>query len=182
MTDIEPFTISIPDSSLSDLQTRLSLARFPDELDGAAWDYGAPLSDVERLTGHWKDHFNWREAEKKLNALPQYTTTIAAEGFDPLRIHFIHARSTVNNAIPLLFVHGWPGSFIEAIKIWDKLSSPDAESGAPAFHFVAISLPNYAFSEGPKKKGFALAQYAETCHKLMLKLGYEQYVTQGGDW
>ncbi|KAI1612585.1 microsomal epoxide hydrolase [Exophiala viscosa] len=182
MTDIQPFTISIPDSSLSDLKTRLDLARFPDELDGAEWHYGAPLSDVKRLTSHWKNKYDWREAERKLNTLPQYTTTIACEGFDPLRIHFVHSQSGTKNALPLLFVHGWPGSFVEATKIYDKLTSPDPSSDVPAFHFVAISLPNYAFSEGPKKKGFALAQYAETCHKLMLKLGYDEYITQGGDW
>ncbi|KAL6247466.1 hypothetical protein RBB50_005812 [Rhinocladiella similis] len=192
MTDIQPFTISIPDSALSDLKTRLSLARFPDEIDGAGWDYGAPLADIKRLTTYWKDKYDWRAAESKLNALPQYTTTIQCDGFDPLRIHFIHAKSSRKNAVPLLFVHGWPGSFIEATKIWDKLSSPSTSTSsnggsvsdpdAPAFHFVALSLPNYGFSEGVKKKGFALSQYAETCNKLMLKLGYEEYVTQGGDW
>jgi pimeloyl-ACP methyl ester carboxylesterase len=182
MADVQPFTISIPDSSLSDLKTRLSLARFPDEIDGAGWDYGAPLEDVKRLTNYWKDQYNWREAEKKLNTVPQYTTTIQCDGFEPLRIHFIHAKSDRKNAIPLLFVHGWPGNFLEATKIWDKLSSPELSSDAPAFHFVALSLPNYGFSEGSKKKGFALAQYAETCNELMLKLGYTEYVTQGGDW
>ncbi|EXJ59446.1 microsomal epoxide hydrolase [Cladophialophora psammophila CBS 110553] len=183
MADIEPFTIVVPDSALLDLKTRLSLARFPDELEGAAWDYGAPLADVQRLTRYWKDTYNWREAEKKLNELPNYRTTIQVEGgFEPLKVHFLHQRSRVENAIPLLFVHGWPGSFIEAVKIWDKLPSPDPGSDDPAFHFVAISLPNYGFSEAPRKKGFAVAQYAETCHKLMLKLGYDEYVTQGGDW
>lgn len=183
MADIQPFTISIPEASISDLQTRLSLARFPDEIDSADWDYGAPLADVKRLTSYWKDTYNWREAEKKLNELPNYTTTIQCDGgYEPLKIHFIHQKSTVENAIPLLFVHGWPGSFLEATKIWDKLPSPTSGSGDPAFHFVAISLPNYGFSQGSKKKGFALAQYAETCNKLMLKLGYDEYVTQGGDW
>ncbi|KIW14654.1 hypothetical protein PV08_07438 [Exophiala spinifera] len=194
MTDIQPFTISVPDSALSDLKTRLSLARFPDEIDGAEWDYGAPLADVKRLTGYWKDKYDWRAAETKLNELPQFTTSIQCDGFDTLRIHFIHARSSRKKAIPLLFVHGWPGSFIEATKIWRQLSSPSPSPGSddlgedaaaadvPAFHFVAPSLPSYGFSEGVNKKGFALAQYAETCHKLMLKLGYEEYVTQGGDW
>ncbi|KAK6386221.1 hypothetical protein LTS17_001796 [Exophiala oligosperma] len=198
-TDIQPFTISVPDSELSDLKTRLSLARFPDEIEGAEWDYGAPLADVKRLTGHWKDKYDWRAAESKLNALPQYTTEIRCDGFpETLRIHFIHSKSSRKNAIPLLFVHGWPGSFIEATKIWKDLSCPstgtstssggtaggvsDDEDDAPAFHFVAPSLPNYGFSDGVKAKGFGISQYAETCHKLMLRLGYGEYVTQGGDW
>lgn len=180
--DIEPFTISIPDEALQDLQTRLSLARFPDEIEAAEWDYGAPLADIKRLTSYWKDKYDWRAAERKLNTLPQYRTTIQVDGFEPLKLHFIHQRSVVAKAIPLLFVHGWPGCFIEATKIWEQLPSPEVGSGAPAFHFVALSLPNFGFSEGSKRKGFALAQYAETCHMLMQKLGYDQYVTQGGDW
>ena len=182
MADIEPFTISIPDSALSDLKTRLSLARFPDELDEAAWDYGAPLADVKRLTAYWKDHFNWRAAESKLNELPHYRTSITVDGFDPLDIHFLHQKSSNENAIPLLFVHGWPGSFLEVTKVIHKLANPPPGSNHPAFRVVAPSIPSYGFSSGPSKKGFALAQYAETCHKLMLKLGYQEYATQGGDW
>jgi pimeloyl-ACP methyl ester carboxylesterase len=192
MADIEPFTISIPDSDIADLKTRLSLARFPNELDSAAWDYGAPLADVQRLTSYWKDKFDWRRAEQKLNALPNFRTTITVQGFEPLKIHFLHRRSPVANAVPLLFVHGWPGSFIEVTKMLDELalaSSSRPEStgskitaAAPAFHIVAPSLPNFGFSEGPTRKGFAITQYAEACHKLMLQLGYSEYATQGGDW
>ncbi|KAJ9614261.1 hypothetical protein H2200_002397 [Cladophialophora chaetospira] len=182
MADIEPFTIAIPDSDLADLHTRLSLARFPDELDDSAWDYGAPLADVKRITAYWKDSFNWRVAEKKLNGLPQFRTSITVDGFAPLKIHFLHKKAAVANAIPLLFVHGWPGSFLEVTKIIDQLANLTPGSNDPAFHVVALSLPSYGFSEGPKRKGFALAQYAQTCNKLMLKLGYPQYVTQGGDW
>ncbi|EHY60633.1 Epoxide hydrolase 1 [Exophiala dermatitidis] len=183
---IEPFTISIPDSELADLQTRLSLARFPDSIDSAGWDYGAPLDDIQRLTHHWRDKFDWRQAETKLNEMPQYTTSIQVSSsgdhvHPPLKIHFVHQRSKNPRAIPLLFVHGWPGSFIEASKIWKKLTDPDAE-GSPSFHFIAPSLPNFGFSQGSPKPKFALAQYAETCHLLMLRLGYTQYVTQGGDW
>ncbi|KAL2417796.1 Juvenile hormone epoxide hydrolase 1 [Exophiala dermatitidis] len=183
---IEPFTISIPDSELADLQTRLSLARFPDSIDSAGWDYGAPLDDIQRLTHHWRDKFDWRQAETRLNEMPQYTTSIQVSSsgdhvHPPLKIHFVHQRSKNPRAIPLLFVHGWPGSFIEASKIWKKLTDPDAE-GSPSFHFIAPSLPNFGFSQGSPKPKFALAQYAETCHLLMLRLGYTQYVTQGGDW
>ncbi|KPI43493.1 putative epoxide hydrolase [Cyphellophora attinorum] len=183
MSDIKPFTISVPDQALDDLKKRLSLAKFPhDELDGAGWDYGAPLDDVKRLTAYWRDAYDWRKAEAALNQHPHFTTSIQCVGFEALQIHFIHQRSHVADAIPLLFVHGWPGSFLEALKIYKPLTDPGPNSSAPAFHFVALSLPNYAFSSGSKKKGFALAQYAETCNRLMLKLGYNEYVTQGGDW
>lgn len=100
------------------------------------------------------------------------------DGFDELDVHFIWQKSDVKNAIPLLFVHGWPGSFIEVTRLLPLLAQP----GGPAFHIVAPSLPNYGFSEGVKKRGFAAAQYAELCHKLMLQLGYSEYATQGGDW
>lgn len=101
------------------------------------------------------------------------------EGFDPLNIHFLHQKNEVKAAIPLLFVHGWPGSFLEVTKILPLLKGGD---GKPAFHVVAPSLPNYAFSDGVKKGGFDVKCYAEACDKLMLALGYDQYVTQGGDW
>ena len=181
MADIKPFTISIPDSELDDLKTRLSLARFPhDELEDAGWDYGSPLPDVKRLTSYWKDKFDWRKTEATLNKLPQYRSSIQCAGFEPLQTHFIHQPSNRPNAIPLLFVHGWPGSFVEVTKVISPLTSPSSDQ--PAFHVVALSLPNYGFSTGSKKKGFSLRQYAETCHKLMMKLGYDQYCTQGGDW
>ncbi|KAF8872227.1 Alpha/Beta hydrolase protein [Infundibulicybe gibba] len=126
-----------------------------------AEEYGAPLADMRRL-------------------LPQFTRDIDVEGFGSLNIHYIHKRSEVANAIPLLFVHGWPGSFLEATKITPLLlqASPDH----PSFHVIVPSLPGYGFSTAPTKKGFSLSQYAETCHKLMLALGYDEYVTQGGDW
>ena len=106
MSSIKPFTISISDSALEKLRQKLALAQFPDELDEAAWDYGSPLSDVNRLTQYWKDKFDWRKQEERLNQLPQFTTQIQVDGFDPLQIHFVHQQSNVRGAIPLLFVHG----------------------------------------------------------------------------
>ncbi|KAH8776864.1 Alpha/Beta hydrolase protein [Hyaloscypha finlandica] len=173
----QPYKISVPQEKIDNLKTKLGLASFPDELDSSAWDLGVPLADMKRLTKAW-EKWDWRQAEERLNKVPQYHTGIKVDGFDELNIHFIWQKSETKNAIPLLFVHGWPGSFIEALPILDLLAKP----GGPAFHIVAPSLPNYGFSEGPKKRGFALAQYAETCHKLMLSLGYNEYVTQGGDW
>ncbi|KAH8673754.1 Alpha/Beta hydrolase protein [Xylariales sp. PMI_506] len=181
MADIRPYVISVDSSQLDDLQQRLALARFPDELDDAEWDMGAPLGEVKRLCEYWKDSYDWKSAEKELNKLPQYVTDIQCDGFEPLDVHFIHQPSKVPGAIPLLFIHGWPGNFLEVIKILKPLGKGDGIN-TPAFHIVAPSLPNFGFSQGTKKRGFAMEQYSETMNKLMLKLGYNEYVTQGGDW
>ncbi|KAI9772832.1 MAG: hypothetical protein M1840_008714 [Geoglossum simile] len=175
-----PFTIAIPDSALSALQQKLSCATFPDELDSAAWDYGVPLKDIQQLTEYWKEGFDWRKQEALLNRMPQFMTSIPVDGFETLDIHFVHQTSEVDAAIPLLVVHGWPGSFIEVQKLLPLLVKGAPNS--PAFHVVAPSLPNFGFSQGSKKRGFGPHQYAEVCHKLMLSLGYNEYVTQGGDW
>ncbi|KAF7897871.1 uncharacterized protein EAF01_008837 [Botrytis porri] len=176
----QPFKISIPQAKIDTLKTKLSLAEFPDELDSAEWDMGVPLSDMKRLTKAW-EKWDWRVAEKDLNRKlegAQFTTGVEVDGFGELDVHFVWQKSEVVGAVPLLFVHGWPGSFLEVVQLLPLLQQP----GGPAFHIVAPSLPNYGFSEGVKKRGFAVAQYAETCHKLMLQLGYDEYVTQGGDW
>ncbi|KAI1194768.1 microsomal epoxide hydrolase [Nemania serpens] len=182
MANIKPYSIEVDESRIKDLKTRLSLARFPDELDGAEWDMGAPLADVKRLTKHWEQSYDWKRAEAELNELPNFVTDIQCDGFEPLAIHFIHFRSDVKGAIPLLWIHGWPGHFYEGIKIMKPLVEGGDGVQRPAFDLVVPSLPNFGFSDGPKARGFTLAQYAETLNKLMLKLGYDEYVTQGGDW
>jgi hypothetical protein len=152
------------------------------KLEDSDWDYGTPLTTVKELIEYWKSSYNWRAAEARINELPQYQTIIAADGFEPLKIHFVYRQSKVPDAVPLLFAHGWPGSFLEVEKLIPLLAQGDEANDLPAFHIVAPSLPNFGFSEGTKKKGFGMKQYAETCHRLMLKLGYSEYVTQGGDW
>ncbi|KAK8063037.1 alpha/beta-hydrolase [Apiospora hydei] len=181
MEDIQPYEITIPEPDLADLKVRLSRARLPDELEAAEWDLGAPLEDVRRLAKHWAAGFDWRKAEAELNRFQQFTTDVAADGFDPVKLHFIHQRSDDPDAIPLLFVHGWPGSIYEGTKLVDPLAKGGA-GNHPSFHVVVPSLPNYGFSGGVSKRGFSIDQYAEVLNKLMLKLGYDQYVTQGGDW
>ncbi|KAJ3534885.1 hypothetical protein NMY22_g6724 [Coprinellus aureogranulatus] len=177
----KPFRISIPDAKLDLLRRKLELTTFPDEPEESGRDYGAPLSDIKRLVARWKDGYDWRTHEAELNAeLPQFTQTIAVDGHGELEVHFVHKRSEVGGAIPLLFVHGWPGSFIEVRKILPLLV--DASSDHPSFHVVALSLPGFGFSSAPTKKGFSVQQHAEVAHKLMLSLGYDEYVTQGGDW
>lgn len=182
MADIKPYRIAIPDADLSDLKSRLSRARFPDELESAGWDLGAPLADIKRLTQYWAVNFDWRRAEAHLNEFPQFTTQISVDGFETFNVHFVHQRSSRPDAIPLIFVHGWPGSFYEGTKIIKPLVGGDGDDGNPAFHVVIPSLPNFGFSGGTKKRGFSIAQHAELMNKLMLRLGYDQYVTQGGDW
>ena len=180
---VEPYRISVPEHKIESLKQRLSLTTWPDELEDAGWAYGAPLQQVKQLAAHWKDSYDWRKQESNLNELPNYHTKIEADGFELLDIHFIHQRSDVDDAIPLLFCHGWPGSFLEVVKILPLLTK-GGEFGVdyPAFHVVAPSIPGFGFSEGTKKKGFGLKQYAETGHRLMQKLGYDTYVSQGGDW
>ncbi|EIW80956.1 alpha beta-hydrolase [Coniophora puteana RWD-64-598 SS2] len=176
-----PFTISVPDEELARLRAKLELTTLPNEVEGAGWDYGAPLSDIRRLVGKWKNGYDWRKHEAALNAeLPQFTRDIAIDGFGSLNIHYVHKKSDCPDAIPLLFVHGWPGSFIEVRKILPLLTETSPEH--PSFHVVAFSLPGYGFSEPVLKPGFHGPQYAELGNKLMLSLGYNEYVAQGGDW
>lgn len=178
MADIKPFTVSFPESGVADLKKRLAQSIYPDEVADVGWDRGSPLSDVERLANYWATKFDFQQAESKLNQFPHYTTGIEVDGFGELSVHFIHVKSSVAGAIPLLFSHGWPGSFYEGLKIIKPLT--EGQEGGPAFDVVVPSLVNFGFSQGVTKKGFANEQHAETCHKLMLKLGYEKYVTQGG--
>ncbi|KAL9576155.1 MAG: hypothetical protein Q9212_007339, partial [Teloschistes hypoglaucus] len=173
MADIKPYQIAVPEESLQELKAKLALTSFPDELDDAEWDYGAPLADIKRLVKYWQEEYDWRHHEAEMNKLPQYITPISVKGFDHLDIHFLHQPSPKKTAVPLLFVHGWPGSFLEVTKILPLLANP--KEGEPAFHVVAPSIPNFGFSQGVKKKGFGIPQYAETCHNLMQKLGYTQY-------
>lgn len=181
MAEIKPFKIAIPDAKLDRLKQKLALTDFPDELEEAGWDYGTPLADVKRLTSYWRETFDWRAAEAKLNTLPHFTTTVTVPQFEPLILHFLHQRSPSPSAIPLLFCHGWPGSFLEATKILPLLTGL-APAGRPSFHLIAPSLPNFGFSAGVSRRGFGIDQYATACHQLMLTLGYEQYACQGGDW
>ncbi|KAI0927453.1 hypothetical protein AcV5_007992 [Taiwanofungus camphoratus] len=176
----QPFKVSVPDADLDVLRQKLDLVRLPDELDEAGWDYGAPLADIKRLLTRWKDGFEWRKTEAEINEIAQFTQDIEVDGFGKLNVHYIHERSTVKNAIPLLFLHGWPGHYLEVRKLLPLLTS--ASPDHPSFHVVAPSLPGFGFSEAPSKKGFCGTQYAEVANKLMIALGYNEYVVQGGDW
>lgn len=173
MTEAKPYKITVPQAKIDRLKAKLELVDFPTELEEAQWDYGSPLADIKRLHSFWLSSYDWRKAEAQLNKMSHFTMDIPVEGYDSLNIHFVHHKSEMKGAIPLLFVHGWPGSFDEVKKLLEPLTKPD--EGQPAFHVVAPSLPGFGFSEAAKKKGFRTKQMAEIFNKLMQNLGYDQY-------
>jgi microsomal epoxide hydrolase len=176
---IVPFTIAVPDAVLADLHDRLARTRFPDEIEGSGWEYGTNLSYMRELVTYWRTRFDWRAQERRLNQMPQFTTRI-----DGMDIHFIHQRSARADAIPLVFVHGWPGSIVEVTKIIGPLTDPAAHGGRPedSFHVVALSLPGYGFSAKPRQGGISNRRIAGIIAQLMARLGYTRYGAQGGDW
>lgn len=177
--DIRPFRVQVEETVLTDLKERLIKMRWPDELDGAGWDYGVPLPYLKELCEHWRTTFDWRKQETELNAMPQFLTSL-----DGVDLHFIHVRSKHERATPLLLVHGWPGSVWEFQKIIPLLTDPTAHGGKEedAFHVIAPSLPGFGFSSKPRDRGWSSPRMAETLAKLMARLGYERYGAQGGDW
>jgi pimeloyl-ACP methyl ester carboxylesterase len=180
MTDaIRPFTLSIPQAELDDLQRRLAATRWPEPETVGDWTQGSPLAKVQTLVDHWRTRYDWRACEARLNALGQFTTEI-----DGLDIHFLHIRSTHDNAMPLLITHGWPGSVIEFMKVIGPLTDPVAHGGRAedAFHLVIPSLPGFGFSGKPAEKGWGIPRIAMAWITLMGRLGYDRWVAQGGDW
>lgn len=176
---VTPYRIDVPDRVLKDLQDRLARTRFPSEIEGAGWTYGANLAYLRELVAYWQKAYNWRAQERALNQFPQFKTTL--EGVD---IHFIHKRSSHASATPLVLVHGWPGSIVEFTKIIDPLTEPTKHgaTAADAFHIVALSLPGYGFSGTPRQPGFNTRKIAQIIAQLMARLGYTRYAAQGGDW
>jgi len=176
---IEPYRIAVPDEAIADLRRRLAATRFPDQIPGTGWDYGAELSYLKDLVRSWKDEFDWRAQEERLNALDHYTTEA-----DGQRIHFVHARSKHDDAFPLVISHGWPGTVVEFLDVIGPLVDPEAHGGhrRDAFHVVCPSLPGYGFSEPTKTRGWDVHRMAEAFIELMARLGYARYGAQGGDW
>jgi pimeloyl-ACP methyl ester carboxylesterase len=174
-TEIRPFTAEIPQETVDDLRRRLAATRWPDKetVDNAS--QGVPLAQLKPLAEYWATGYDWRKAEARLNALPQFLTEI-----DGLDIHFIHARSPREDALPLIVTHGWPGSVFELLKIVEPLTNPP--SGEDAFHVVIPSLPGYGFSGRPDAPGWNPDRIARAWDELMHRLGYDEYVAQGGDW
>jgi epoxide hydrolase len=176
---ITPFKIHVDDAVLADLKQRLSRTRFPGEIADSDWDYGTNLAYLKELVTYWRDRYDWRAAEKRLNQFDQFKTNI-----DGLDIHFIHQRSKNPNALPLAITHGWPGSFVEFAKVIAPLTEPAAHGGSAgdSFHVVAISLPGFGFSGKPTERGYSPERIGGIVAKLMARLGYTRYGLQGGDW
>jgi epoxide hydrolase len=176
---IEQFRIHVDDSVLEDLRRRLAQTRFPDQIEGTGWEYGFPVVYLRELVEYWRDKYDWRAQEARLNELAHFRTRI-----DGQSIHFIHARSARADAFPLLITHGWPGSVVEFVDVIPRLTKPEAHGAraADAFHVVAPSLPGYGFSEPTRTRGWDVRRIARAFIELMRRLGYARYGAQGGDW
>ena len=177
-TAIQPFHINVPQSALDDLRRRLAATRWPEKETVADQSQGVQLATMKEMVRYWQSDYDWRKAEAKLNALPQFVTTI-----DGLDIHFIHVRSKHEHALPVVITHGWPGSIIEELKLIDPLTNPTAHGGRAedAFDVVIPSLPGYGFSGKPTTPGWNWDRMARAWDTLMKRLGYARYVAQGGD-
>jgi pimeloyl-ACP methyl ester carboxylesterase len=178
-TEILPFRIDIPQAELDDLRDRLARTRWPDQLPGVGWDYGIPLEYVRELASYWRDEYDWRVHEARLNGFGQFTTAI-----DGARVHFLHVRSASPDALPLIITHGWPGSVVEFWDIIGPLTDPAAYGSSPedAFHLVIPSIPGYGFSGPTRDRGWDARRVARAWAELMSLLGYQRYGAQGGDW
>jgi pimeloyl-ACP methyl ester carboxylesterase len=170
MGQIEAFRIAVPDADLADLKERLARTRWPEAECVDDWSQGIPLDYTRELAGYWADAYDWRAREAALNRFDQFTAEI-----DGLDIHFIHQRSPHDDAFPLLITHGWPGSIVE----FHKVIEPLTDAG---FDVVCPSLPGYGFSGKPSGTGWGVGKIAEAWETLMVRLGYERYGAQGGDW
>jgi pimeloyl-ACP methyl ester carboxylesterase len=179
MGDVTPFSLAIPDEALADLRDRLARTRWPEAETVDDWSQGVPLEYLRDLCGYWVSGYDWRRAEGELNAIGQFKTEI-----DGLEIHFLHARSPHEDALPLLITHGWPGSVVEFLAVIGPLVDPAAHGGdgADAFHIVCPSLPGYGFSGKPAEGGWGVERIGAAWRELMARLGYSRYGAQGGDW
>ena len=166
---IRPFTVAVPQAALDDLKARLANTRWPEKETVGDWEQGVPLAYAQELAAYWRDDYDWRVVEARLNALPNFLATI-----DGLDIHFLHIRSANPGARPLVLTHGWPGSVLEFLDVIEPLSAD--------YHLVIPSLPGYGFSGKPAEAKWSVEQIAAAWDALMLALGYPRYFAQGGDW
>ena len=177
-TGVRPFQVDVPQEQLDELRRRIDAARLPSKELVDDRSQGVQLATIQELARYWKSDYDWRKAEAKLNALPQFTTEI-----DGVDIHFIHVKSKHEDALPLIMTHGWPGSVIELLEAAGPLTDPTAHGGSAedAFHLVLPSLPGYGFSGEPTEVGWNVGRIAKAWAELMHRLGYTRYVAQGGD-
>jgi epoxide hydrolase len=177
MSELKPFRIDVPTEVLDDLHARLAHTRWPEAECVDDWSQGIPLAYTRELAAYWADDYGWRSREAALNRFDQFTTEI-----DGLDIHFIHQRSPHADAFPLVITHGWPGSIAEFQKVIEPLVNPPSGRPEDAFHVVCPSLPGYGFSGKPSEAGWGVGKIAQAWETLMLRLGYDRYGAQGGDW
>ena len=180
MTTTNPFAIHVSDETLTDLRMRLDRTRWPDENPGSEWQYGTNLRYMEELATYWREAYDWRVHEARLNRLPQFVVPI-----DGIDLHFIHETGVGPRPLPLLLSHGWPGSIVEFERLIPLLTDPGRFGGDPAdaFTVVAPSLPGYGFSFRPNQPRFNVARIADVFTRLMVDvLGYDRFGAQGGDW
>jgi pimeloyl-ACP methyl ester carboxylesterase len=178
-TATRPFQVNVPEAELTELRRRINATKWPERETVTDATQGVQLATMQALARYWATDYDWRKIEAKLNALPQFITEI-----DGLDIHFIHVRSKHENALPLIVTHGWPGSVVEQLKIVDPLTNPTEHGGSAsdAFHVIIPSMPGYGYSGKPSAAGWGPERIARAWDVLMKRLGYTQYVAQGGDW
>jgi pimeloyl-ACP methyl ester carboxylesterase len=176
---IRPFQVNVPEEELTELRRRINATRWPERETVTDTTQGVQLATMQKLADYWAKDYDWRKIEAKLKAVPNFITEI-----DGLDIHFIHARSKHENALPVIVTHGWPGSIIEQLKIVEPLTNPTAHGGSAsdAFDVVIPSMPGYGFSGKPTETGWGPERIARAWVELMRRLGYTKFVAQGGDW
>ncbi len=174
-----PFTLSVSEAQIADLKARLAITRLPDQIPGTTWEYGTDIGYLKDLLNYWQTEFDWNTQQQLLNQFDQYKMQV-----NDINLHFIHQRSKNPDAIPLLLLHGWPGSVSEFMHIIGPLTEPQDYGGssADAFHVIAPSLPGFGFSEVPKSRGVNPEKMAQYLAGLMAQLGYDEYALAGGDW
>jgi pimeloyl-ACP methyl ester carboxylesterase len=177
--EVLPFEVAVENAQLQELRQRIAATRWPEQETCKGWDQGVPLAYARELADYWANGYDWRRWEQRLNQWPQFKTQI-----DGIDIHFIHVRSSHEDALPMIISHGWPGSVVEFHKIIEPLTQPERHggTGSDAFHLVLPSLPGYGFSGPPKSTGTSVEAIGRMWGKLMARLGYDRYVAQGGDW
>jgi pimeloyl-ACP methyl ester carboxylesterase len=175
---VTPFAVSVADAALADLRRRLQLTRWPDEVGEGTWEYGMPHKVLWEVVAYWRDRFDWRAAERRLNGLPQFTIEI-----DGRIVHYLHVKGVDQKSAPLVLTHGWPGSFVEMYKIIPMLTDPTSNGlpGFRSFDVIVPSLPGFGFSQAPVRPGTNSRAVASLWHTLMAELGHSTYFAQGGD-
>lgn len=176
---VDPFRVTVREDEIENLRARLANTRWPDQLPGAGWDYGANRQYIQDLCAAWRHRYDWKAFEERCNAFDQYETVVDGE-----RIHFYHVQSPEPDARPLLLIHGWPSTVAEFFEVLGPLSNPAVYGGDPAdaFHLVVPSLPGYGFSGSTRTRGVSIHRTADMFVEMMDRLGYDRFFSHGGDW